>query len=113
LASGKEIPVRNRNTENENARSGNAVTDNQPARDGGHVRGGEEPRSYAARDWRDATLAPPAAGQVTDFADEGEPSGGAQQGRTQTNAANRDVQRTQGRLTRERNREIVKGGRPG
>lgn len=104
--------MRNRNTENENARSGRAVTDAQPPRDGAHAPGGEEPRSYAAGDWRDASLAPPAAGEVTDFFDEGEPSGGAQQGRTQTNAASRDVRRPQGGMTRKRNRQIIAEGLP-
>ena len=105
--------MRNRNTENENARSGRAVTDSQPPQDGAHARDGQEPRSYAAPDWRDATLAPPAAGEVTDYFDEGEPSGGAQQGRTQTNAANRDVRRPQGSKTREMNRATLESGPSG
>lgn len=104
--------MRNRNTENENARSGRAVTDAQPPSDHAHSRGRGEPKSYAAADWRDASLASPAAGEVTDYFDEGEPSGGVQQGRTQTNAASRDVRRPQGGLTRKRNRQIIAEGLP-
>ncbi len=99
----------NRNTENEFARSGNAVTDDQPAKDGAHVtRTSPEPNSYAAPDSRDATVAGPAAGEITDFADEGDPSGGAQQGRDRTNAALRGDD-TQGPKTKARQREIIQG----
>jgi hypothetical protein len=44
-----------------------------------------EPRSYAARDVRDSTLAPPAAGETADYMDEGDPSLGAHQGRSNSN----------------------------
>ena len=101
-----------RNTENENARSGRAVTDDQPAADrdpGGHV---GEPKSYAAPDKRDATLAQPAASEMTDYADEGHASGGAQQGRTRTNAAARDVNEHQGDRTRARQKQIIQDGLP-
>ena len=102
-----------KHTENANARSGRAVTDQQPPQDGAHVEPGRpEPSSYAAKTWHEATLAPPAAGEVTDFFDEGEPSGGAQQGATRTRVPEYDAGREQGRKTGDKNREMVKSGWP-
>jgi hypothetical protein len=53
----------------------NAATDptgpNDQAR-GQHASAHAEPRSYAARDVEDATLAPPASGEVADYMDEGD-----------------------------------------
>jgi len=103
----------NKNTENANARSGRAVTDHQPPQDGAHVEPGRaEPSSYAAKNWQEATLAPPAAGEVTDFFDEGEPSGGAQQGATRTRVPEYDATRGQGPKTGRMNRKLVKSGSP-
>lgn len=63
----------------------NATTEPQPPSD--QARGDEqaanpEARTYAAPDFRDASLAMPAAGEVGDYADLDEPSGGMAQGRT-------------------------------
>ena len=102
-----------KHTENANARSGQAVTDQQPPQDGAHVEPGrQEPSSYAARNWQEASLAPPAAGEVTDFFDEGEPSGGAQQGATRTRVPEYDAAVGQGRKTGEMKRRLVKSGSP-
>jgi len=105
--------MRNRNVENETARSGRAVTDRQPAQDGAHATRGEEPRAYAAPSYKDASLAAPAAGEVTDFFDEGDPSGGAQQGRDRNRIATRETLTPQGPKTKARNREILQGGPAG
>jgi len=102
----------NRNTENETARSGNTVTDRQPAQDGAHATRGREPGAYAAPDYRDASVAAPAAGEVGDFYDEGDPSGGAQQGRSRTNAPFMKDELGQGPKTKARTREILQSGRP-
>jgi len=69
---------------------------------------GPEPHSYAAPDARDATLAPPAAGEVGEYADEGdaiEPElGEIQMGGTRNNIAGKDQAFPQGRKTMEANR---------
>jgi hypothetical protein len=94
----------------------NAATEPQPPND--QARGQErrpEPRSYAAKAAKDSALAPPAAGEVGDYADEGEALGGdgGQQGRDHTNRPHRtEALRGQGRLTRELNRRQVKSGSP-
>ena len=67
----------------------NAATDpiapNDQAR-GQHASARPEPRSYAAEDVKDATLAPPAAGEVADYMDEGEAlEGELQSGANRTN----------------------------
>jgi hypothetical protein len=67
----------------------NAATDpaapNDQAR-GQHVSARPEPRSYAARDVEDSTLAAPAAGEVADYMDEGEAlEGELQSGANRTN----------------------------
>ena len=104
--------MRNQHSENPSARSGRAVTDRQAPKDGAHAEGqrANEPRGYVARDIEHATLAPPAAGEVTDYFDEGDPSGGAQQGRDRTRLAEKDAARSQGRKTREANQQIVRTG---
>jgi hypothetical protein len=100
------------NTENANARSGRAVVDDQPAKDGAHAgQSRPEPASYAAPDWRDASLAPPASGEVTDFFDEGEPSGGMQQGADRTRTPEHDTQH-QGEKTRAANVRMTRTGSP-
>jgi len=70
-----------------------------------------EPRSYAAPDVADATLAAPAAGEMPDYFDDGEPSLGAQQGATNTNREAHSHGRLQGRKTVKANRSILKNGR--
>lgn len=72
-----------------------------------------EPASYAAGDYRDATLAAPAAGEVADYMDEGDPLDGeaVQQGATNTlRDRNTDAASGQGPKTRAANRRIVKTG---
>jgi hypothetical protein len=71
-----------------------------------------EPRSYVAADAADASLAPPAAGEVADYMDEGDALGddGLQQGATHANRPIRtEADRGQGPKTRAANRRIVRG----
>ena len=103
----------NNNTENVNARSGRAVTDDQPAQDGAHATRGQEPKSYTAEYKRDASLATPAAGEMSDYADEGPASGGMQQGGTNTNAPHMKSEGGQGAKTQAKNKEILQAGDPG
>ncbi len=82
------------NVSSSNATAQNQATDpvqpNDQARDQ-HQNVRPEPRSYAAHDVADSTVAPPAAGEMADFMDEGEPldASGAQQGRTHANRPER------------------------
>lgn len=72
-----------------------------------------EPRSYAAPDVADSTLAPPAAGEVGDFMDEGDALGAddVQQGRTNVNRPHRtEVMDEQGPKTVEANQQRLKTG---
>ena len=73
---------------------------------------GPEPHSYAAPDARDATLAPPAAGEVGEYADEGDPIdpqiGEIQMGGDRNNIPNKDQALPQGRKTVEANRARFK-----
>ena len=75
-----------------------------------------EPGSYVAPDARDATLAPPASGQVGDYADEGDPFderfGEVQMGGTRNNIPNKDAAFPQGRKTVAGNRARIQR-RPG
>ncbi|HTI66193.1 MAG TPA: hypothetical protein VL460_01460 [Caulobacteraceae bacterium] len=89
-------------------RAPNAATGRQTPND--QARGQQrtvrpEPRSYAAPDVADSTLAGPAAGEVGDYADEGAPSGGMQQGGDRTRIPEKNAARPQGRKTREANLE--------
>ena len=71
-----------------------------------------EPRSYAAADVADSSLATPAAGEVADYMDEGDALGddGLQQGRTNANRPMRtEAKDGQGPKTRAANQRIVKG----
>ena len=104
------------NVDSANATAQNAATD--PVGPGDQTRaGGEsrrpEPRSYAAPDARDSTLAPPAAGETADFMDEGEALGAddVQQGSTHANRpARTEKLDQQGPKTRAGNRNIVRTG---
>lgn len=91
----------------------NAATDPvAPDTRGGRQQRQGEPRAYAAADVRDASLAPPAAGEIADTMDEGEAlaADGAQQGGDHTNRPYRtEVQSDQGPKTKEANRERLKG----
>ena len=72
-----------------------------------------EPRSYAAPDVRESTLAPPAAGEVADFMDEGDALGAddVQQGSTHANRpARTENLDQQGPKTRAGNRQRVRTG---
>jgi hypothetical protein len=94
-------------TDSSKAPAQNAATQPQAPNDMGREQNRAlrpEPRNYAARDVADASLAAPAAGEIGDYADEGEATGydGQQQGANHTNRPHRtEAQRTQGRLTRE------------
>ena len=69
-----------------------------------------EPRAYAAPDVADATLTDPAAGEMGEFADEGDATGfdGQQQGSNHVNRPHRtEAQRSQGRLTRQLQKKII------
>jgi hypothetical protein len=77
------------NVDAANAAAQNAATDrampNDQAREE-HASVHPEPRSYAAPDVADASLAPPAAGEVADYMDEGEAlEGELQSGANRTN----------------------------
>ena len=74
-----------------------------------------EPRSYAAPDLAQSTLAAPAAGEVADYMDEGDALGdaGVQQGSTHANRPVRtEAQRGQGPKTLAANRHMSKTGSP-
>ena len=96
------------NTDSTSATSQNAATDrtlpNDMARDE-HRSARPEPKSYAAKDVRDATLAGPAAGEVGDYGDLGEPSGGIQQGGDHANRGHHTTDRHQGKKTQAAQRE--------
>jgi hypothetical protein len=106
------------NTQSPKAAAQNAVTDppapNDQAREQS-VTAHPEPRSYAAPDVADSTLAPPAAGEVGDYMDEGEALGVGdmqQGGDRATRPTRTEAQRGQGRKTRAANRRIFKSGSP-
>jgi hypothetical protein len=90
------------------ATSQNAATEpaqpNDQARDE-HVSVRPEARSYTAPDVRDASLAAPAAGEVGDYADMDEPSGGMQQGANHTNRELHSSNRHQGPKTQAAQRD--------
>ena len=94
----------------------NAVTDpsapNDQAREQ-HRSVRPDPRNYVAADVADASLAPPAAGEVADYMDEGDALGdeGMQLGRDRTARPGRtEAARGQGRKTIEGNRERARSG---
>lgn len=100
------------NTSSSTATAQNAATDPVEAGDqpqGNNVR--LEPRSYVAPDAADASLAPPAAGEVADAMDEGDAlaADDIQQGSTHANRPERtETQADQGPKTTEANREALK-----
>jgi hypothetical protein len=103
------------NPDSSKATAQNAATD--PAGPGDQTgRGGTaraEPRSYAAPDVSDSSLAPPAAGEIADYMDEGDAlaADDVQQGSTHANRPERTEKLYgQGRKTREGNRNRVKTG---
>jgi len=79
------------NVEAGKATAQNAATDpvqpNDQAREQ-HASANPEPRTYAAADVKDSTLAPPAAGEVPDYMDEGDAlDGELHSGATRNNIA--------------------------
>lgn len=103
------------NVEADKATAQNAATEpsqpNDAARDQ-NAAASPEPRSYAAPELADATLAPPAAGEIADYMDEGEDFDGdaVQSGGTRTNvsAHSRDGDH-QGPKTTQANRDEREG----
>jgi hypothetical protein len=73
-----------------------------------------EPRTYAAPDVADATLAPPAAGEIPDYLDEGEPLsdafGETQQGADRTLREVHRHRTSQGPKTTRAKRQIINKG---
>ena len=104
------------NPDSSKATAQNAATDsaapNDQAREE-HAGLRSEPRSYTAPDVADASLAPPAAGEIGDYADEGEALGdaGRQQGRNHAARPERtEAAQGQGRKTLEGNRQRARSG---
>ena len=100
------------NTTSSKATSQNAVNDPITPNDQAREQNQSvhpEPRSYAAHDVVDSTLAGPAAGEVADYADEGEAMGmsGQQQGRNHSVRPIRtESHNGQGHKTRQANHEL-------
>lgn len=107
------------NVHSSKATAQNAATD--PVGPGDQTQaGGEnlrpEPRSYAAPDVADSSLAPPAAGEVADYMDEGDPLGAddVQLGGTNRNRPERTEKLDQqGPKTRAGNRNRIRTGSAG
>ena len=103
--------------DSEKATAQNAVTEPETSGPDDQGRGGSveahgEATAYAAADFRDATLAAPAAGEVGDDADLDEPSGGMAQGRTHTHREAHAHPPEQGPRTVAANRAAAGGGSP-
>jgi hypothetical protein len=104
------------NVHSSKATAQNAATDpvgpGDQTQAGGESRG-PEPRSYAAPDVAESTLAPPAAGEVADYMDEGDPLGAddVQLGSTNRNRPrNTEIDTGQGPKTRAGNRSRIRTG---
>jgi hypothetical protein len=103
------------NVESSVAAAQNAATDpsSKNQKPDGDAPGRSEPRSYAAPDVSDSTLAPPAAGEVGDFMDEGDALGAddVQTGGDNRNRPHRtEVMDQQGPKTIEGNQQRLKTG---
>lgn len=104
------------NTDSSKATAQNSATPSSPPNDqarGQHATVHPEPRAYAAPDLADSSLAPPAAGETADYADEGEALGddGLQQGATNANRPRKtEFDMGQGPKTRAANQRIVRSG---
>lgn len=104
------------NVDSSKATAQNAAT--EPVGPGDQTEaGGEarrpEPRSYAAPDVADSSLAPPAAGEVADYMDEGDALGAedVQLGSTNRNRPrNTEIDSGQGPKTRAGNQQRLKTG---
>lgn len=104
------------NVDSSNATAQNAATDpvapNDQAREQ-DAAARPEPRSYAAPEVTDSSLAPPAAGEMADYMDEGDALGAddVQQGATHANRPARTENRDQqGGKTLEGNRNRIRTG---
>ena len=103
------------NTDSTKATAQNAVTDEEQPNDPGagqDAAARPEARSYTAPDVRDASLSAPAAGEVGDYADLDEPSGGMAQGRTNSNREAHAQDQGQGPKTQAANRAQSGSGSP-
>jgi hypothetical protein len=100
------------NTSSSTATAQNTATDPAKAADQPDENGVQsEPRSYVAVDAAEASLAPPAAGEVADVMDEGDALAAqdVQQGSTHANRPEKtERQADQGPRTTEANRESLK-----
>ena len=100
------------NVERQEATAQNAATDPQQPNDaarGQHVTAHPEARSYAAPDYRDSSMAAPAAGEMGDYADLSTPSGGMAQGADRTNWPAHSHTDEQGPKTQAAQQEQLKG----
>jgi hypothetical protein len=106
------------NTQSPRATAQNAVTGQTPGNDRGAEQNRSvhpEPRSYVAPDVADSTLAAPAAGEMADYADEGDALGmdDVQQGGSHTRRpVGTEANSGQGPKTLRANRKMVKSGSP-
>ena len=106
------------NPEAPRATTQNAVSPSTPASDRAVEQNRAvrpEPRTYAAPNVADSSLAAPAAGEVSDYADDGDALGssGLQQGGNHTRRPHvTEVKRGQGPKTLAANRRLVKSGSP-
>ena len=103
------------NVEAGKATAQNAATDPISPRSGGAEPNAvvkPEPASYAAPDVSDSSLAPPGAGEVADYMDEGEPLDGEEvhSGRDRTNVAAHSRDDEHGSKTRAAIQKQIKGG---
>lgn len=106
------------NTQSPRATAQNSTTGQTPGNDRAEEQQRSvrpEPRSYAAPNVADSTLAAPAAGEMATFADEGGPLGmdGMQMGGDHTRRpVATEAKRGQGPKTLRANRKMVKSGSP-
>lgn len=103
------------NTDSTKATAQNASTDEEQPNDAGRAQNAgahPEARTYAAEDFREASLAAPAAGEVGDYADLDEPSGGMAQGRTHNDRERHAHTPEQGPKTQAANRDMAGHGSP-
>ena len=102
-------------TDSTKATAQNATTESAEPNDkalGENVRLRPEAKAYVAGDFREASLAAPAAGEVGDYADLDTPSGGMAQGRSNTNREAHAHTEHQGPKTVKANREMSRSGSP-
>jgi hypothetical protein len=103
------------NTQSPRATAQNSVTGSTPAADVPTDREKQEPRSYAAGNVADSTLAAPAAGEMATFGDDIDDidASGMQNGANHTRRPiATEAKRGQGPKTLRANRKMVKSGSP-